>query len=126
MSSCTISAHQVVFFVLTNTTIYSSSEPDMPPHAGLEEPRAPLNVDVPIDNLDLTPASSENPEPDSKLVPDIIVWRNVILMAALHLSSLYGIYLIPQAKLGTLVFGKSTILMRGVCRIVHKSLAHYR
>ena len=34
------------------------------------------------------------------------VWRNIILMALLHLGALYGITLIPSCKVYTCLFGE--------------------
>lgn len=36
----------------------------------------------------------------------VVVWRNVILMSLLHMSALYGIFLIPSASVPTLIFCK--------------------
>lgn len=35
-----------------------------------------------------------------------IVWRNVILMALLHVGAVYSLFLIPKAHLFTLIWGK--------------------
>lgn len=35
-----------------------------------------------------------------------IVWRNVILMALLHVGAVYSLLLIPKAHLFTLIWGK--------------------
>lgn len=36
----------------------------------------------------------------------VYVWRNIILMALLHLSALYSLCLIPSAKFATVFWGK--------------------
>ncbi|XP_060573457.1 stearoyl-CoA desaturase-like isoform X2 [Ruditapes philippinarum] len=55
---------------------------------------------MPVDSL----MSSKQPEQEVKRPPLQIVWRNVVLMATLHISAIYGIYILPQAKLYTLVW----------------------
>ena len=40
------------------------------------------------------------------------VWRNIILMALLHLGALYGITLIPSCKVYTWLFGEQLPLSR--------------
>jgi stearoyl-CoA desaturase (delta-9 desaturase) len=62
-------------------------------------------VVAPEDTLNLAPDITE-PEPEEKRPPFKIVWRNVILMSALHLSAIYGLYLIPYAKVSTLIWSK--------------------
>jgi hypothetical protein len=58
---------------------------------------------MPVDSL----MSSKQPEQEVKRPPLQIVWRNVVLMATLHISAIYGIYILPQAKLYTLVWSKN-------------------
>lgn len=38
--------------------------------------------------------------------PVVVVWRNVILMSLLHMSAVYGLFLIPSASVPTLIFCK--------------------
>ena len=67
----------------------------------------PLNIsENDKDILDLTPVISEEREPERKRPPIQIVWRNAILMGTLHIAGLYGVYLIPKAKISTLVWGE--------------------
>lgn len=54
------------------------------------------------DIFDTTYREKTGPKPPAK-----IVWRNVILMSLLHLSALYGVFLIPLAKPITLIWGKT-------------------
>lgn len=77
----------------------------MPPRAGEEQPLAPL--DAPEDTLGLVPTIPEQPEQTEEELPPLkFVWRNVILMSLLHIGALYGIWLIPQAKISTLIWSK--------------------
>ncbi|XP_013412660.1 acyl-CoA desaturase isoform X2 [Lingula anatina] len=57
---------------------------------------------VPVGELyEDTAAVEEEPKVQ---VPIRIVWRNVFLFSLLHISAVYGIFLIPQAKLLTIAF----------------------
>lgn len=77
----------------------------MSPRAGLDEKMSSLEAEtVPVDSLGLAPIVAEQPEQEVKRPPLQIVWRNVVLMVALHISAIYGLYLLPQAKLKTLVW----------------------
>jgi hypothetical protein len=79
----------------------------MSPRAGLDEKMSSLETEtVPVDSLGLAPIVAEQPEQEVKRPPLQIVWRNVVLMVALHTSAIYGLYLLPQAKLKTLVWSK--------------------
>lgn len=53
------------------------------------------------DIFDETYREKEGPKPAKRYV-----WRNIILMAFLHLTALYAIWFIPSAKLLTLAWGK--------------------
>ncbi|XP_002739828.1 stearoyl-CoA desaturase 5-like [Saccoglossus kowalevskii] len=59
-------------------------------------------------------------------VPVKIVWRNVVLMGALHLAALYSLFLIPSCRWQTLLFG--IVLMRlgglGITAGAHRLWAH--
>lgn len=57
---------------------------------------------APVDSLGLAPDISEQKKPEGKRPPLQIVWRNVILMSALHIGAIYGLFLFPQAKLATI------------------------
>lgn len=48
---------------------------------------------------------------ESKPVPMRIRWRNVALFIMLHIGGLVGLYMIPSARLYTLVFSKSHCFM---------------
>jgi len=77
----------------------------MAPRAGEDQPMN--GIDVTVDSLGLVPVvSQQQQEEKPEYVPTQIVWKNVILMAVLHLGALYGVWLIPQAKISTLIFGK--------------------
>lgn len=77
----------------------------MPPRSGEEQHLAP--IDAPEDTLGLVPVIPEQSEQQEEEFPKLkIVWRNVILMSLLHIGALYGIWLIPQAKIATLVWSK--------------------
>ena len=41
-----------------------------------------------------------------KRPPMKIVWRNVIVYSTFHIGSLYGLWLIPKAKMATLLWCK--------------------
>lgn len=47
-------------------------------------------------------------EKDGPKPPRQIVWRNVVLMAVLHLGALYGLTIAPSASVLTLLWGKAT------------------
>ncbi|XP_045213869.2 stearoyl-CoA desaturase 5-like [Mercenaria mercenaria] len=76
----------------------------MSPRAGFDEKGASFEGDTPVDSLGLAPTISEDPEPETNRPPVQIVWRNVILMTALHIAAVYGLYIVPQAKLATVVW----------------------
>ncbi|XP_053393006.1 stearoyl-CoA desaturase 5-like isoform X2 [Mercenaria mercenaria] len=78
----------------------------MSPRAGLDEKGDSFEGDTqaPVDSLGLAPTVSEDPEPETNRPPLQIVWRNVILMTTLHIAAIYGLYIVPQAKLATLVW----------------------
>lgn len=55
-----------------------------------------------VDDLfDETYREKEGPKP-----PLRYVWRNIILMSLLHLGAVFGLMLIPSAKIQTLAWGK--------------------
>lgn len=54
-----------------------------------------------------SPFGSREEENKQKVeLKQIIVWRNVILMALLHIGAVYSLLLIPKAHLYTLIWGK--------------------
>ena len=59
------------------------------------------------DDLKLSPevVSHKDVKYDKPRPPLEIVWKNVVLIGGLHVAALYGIYLIPQAKISTLIWG---------------------
>ena len=67
---------------------------------------AKLESEAPNDSFGLASTPSEQPDPEVTPPPLQIVWRNVILMGTLHISAIYGIYLLPRAKLYTLIWSK--------------------
>ena len=94
----------------------------MSPRAGLDEKSTLLEAEkAPVDSLDLATNITEQPEPEVKRPPLQIVWRNVILMTALHIGAIYGIYLLPQAKIKTLVWSKYLInfIVMSVLNIIY-------
>lgn len=54
------------------------------------------------DIFDETYQEKEGPKP-----PLRYVWRNIILMSLLHLGAIFGLMLIPYAKIQTLAWGKN-------------------
>ncbi|XP_075614522.1 stearoyl-CoA desaturase-like [Balearica regulorum gibbericeps] len=52
------------------------------------------------DIFDETYREKEGPKP-----PMRYVWRNIILMSLLHLGAIFGLMLIPSAKIQTLAWG---------------------
>lgn len=84
-------------------------------------PRDRSHLHADHDELDLVPNGQEQMSQESieeaKLKEEIanfkleIVWRNVILMAVLHVGALYGLYLCLAGRVmwQTIAFGKSTI-----------------
>lgn len=95
---------------IINGDSLSTFSETMAPKVGYEDPLSPVGPDEILDTLDLTPVVTEQPEPETHRPPVQIVWRNVILMAVFHIAGMYGLYLIPYAKLATVVWGK------GLCR----------
>ncbi|XP_060573447.1 stearoyl-CoA desaturase-like isoform X2 [Ruditapes philippinarum] len=89
---------------------------------------APLKISVDTtDTLDLTPDSiSEEREPETKRPPFQIVWRNAVIMVSLHLAGIYGVYLIPKAKISTLVWAYILYLCGGlgITAGAHRLWAH--
>ena len=90
----------------TTTTITA------PPSGSLQNGRekvktVPLHLEEDIrpemkeDIYDPTYQDEEGPPPKLEYV-----WRNIILMALLHVGALYGITLVPSCKLYTCLFGK--------------------
>ncbi len=53
------------------------------------------------DVFDDTYKEKEGPKP-----PRMLVWRNIILMTLLHISALYGLILLPSAKVLTLAWSE--------------------
>ena len=80
---------------------------DMAPRIGSSEPPVPVEAGMngPPDELGLSPVITEETY-EQKRPPMQIVWRNVILMALLHLAALYALTLIPSAKILTLIWSK--------------------
>ena len=77
----------------------------MPPRSGEEQALAP--IDAPEDHLGLVPTIPEQTTPLEEEFPPLkYVWRNIILMVLLHIGGLYGLWLVPQAKISTLVWSK--------------------
>jgi len=58
------------------------------------------------DIFDETYQEKEGPKP-----PMRYVWRNIILMSLLHLGAIFGLMLIPSAKIQTLAWGKHVLLL---------------
>ena len=53
----------------------------------------------------------DDPTPRSKRATQKVVWRNVLLMSALHLASLYALFLIPKSHPPTWLWGKAIKLL---------------
>ncbi|KAG7238830.1 hypothetical protein INR49_030374, partial [Caranx melampygus] len=51
---------------------------------------------------------------DDTQPPVVVVWRNVILMSLLHMSAVYGLFLIPAASVSTLIFSVFLYIMTGI------------
>jgi hypothetical protein len=62
---------------------------------------ADVRPELKDDLYDPTYQDDEGPPPKLEYV-----WRNIILMALLHLGALYGITLVPSCKLYTCLFGE--------------------
>jgi len=78
----------------------------MSPRLGHNMPEEPV-VDkaAPVDSLNLVPeVDVTQPEEATARPPQQIVWRNVILMSAMHLGALYGLTLLPSASWATIIF----------------------
>lgn len=70
--------------------------------------------DMTDDIFDESYREKEGPKPAKRYV-----WRNIILMSVLHVGGLYGISLIPSAKLMTLGWGKwrNSLILLCVCEL---------
>ncbi|KFV79441.1 Acyl-CoA desaturase, partial [Struthio camelus australis] len=74
------------------------------------------------DIFDETYREKEGPKP-----PLQYVWRNIILMSLLHLGGIFGLVLIPYAKIQTLAWGIPILfcmvesLIPGLCAASHRS-----
>ncbi|KAL4240636.1 suppressor of clathrin deficiency [Mactra antiquata] len=78
----------------------------MSPRSDNEVKATKLNTEDELrDDLNVMPdIINDVPEPEVKRQPLQIVWRNVILMSILHIIAIYGLYLLPQAQILTLVW----------------------
>lgn len=63
-------------------------------------------ADVSCNGQAESPFGSREEESKQKVERRQIVWRNVILMALLHIGAVYSLLLIPKAHLYTLIWGK--------------------
>jgi len=63
---------------------------------------------------------------ESKPVPMVIRWRNVALFAMLHIGGLIGIYVIPSARLYTLIFTFALYILNnlGITAGAHRLWTH--
>ncbi|WAQ96114.1 SCD5-like protein [Mya arenaria] len=79
----------------------------MSPRAG-EDGHAQVVPDGPVapeDSLGLTPEVVDQRAVEESERPALtIVWKNVVLMSALHIGALYGLWLLPQASWKTMIF----------------------
>ncbi|XP_010866808.2 acyl-CoA desaturase [Esox lucius] len=73
------------------------------------------------DLFDETYKEKDGPKP-----PMIIVWKNVILMTLLHIGAVYGIFLLPSARMLTLAWSVICFLISalGVTAGVHRLWSH--
>ena len=98
----------------------------MAPRLGASEPPVPVEagMNAPLDELNLTPVITEETH-SQKRPPMKIVWRNVILMAMLHLSSVYALTLIFKAKVLTLLWSKYAIFIKvALIVFLNRSMIH--
>lgn len=58
-------------------------------------------------DLQTTPTHSHTQSRDA---PMVVVWRNVVLMSALHIAAVYALILIPSASAYTLLWSESIYL----------------
>ena len=81
---------------------------EMPPRNPDIDPVALVNGEDGFPSVEpvVTPESL-----DTKRPPMRIVWRNVILMAYLHILALYGVYCMFYCKAATLLWSKYVIYM---------------
>lgn len=93
---------------------------------------APRNVDVlpsPVED-ELAEGLSDQPgglDADlDKPAPTVIVWRNVVAFALLHLGGLYGLYLLPWAMPATWAWTLATYMMSawGITAGAHRLWSH--
>ena len=83
----------------------------MAPRSSNQEPVPTLPEDDVTDTLGLVPAAPEFVHAPEKRRLEI-VWRNVILMSALHVGTVAACFMIPQAKWYTLIWSKYTFFYK--------------
>lgn len=70
------------------------------------EEKSPL-----CDGREESPLARAAPAVERARCSQEIVWRNVILMTLLHIGAAYSLCLIPKARLLTLIWGESPLLL---------------
>ncbi|XP_051002917.1 stearoyl-CoA desaturase 4-like [Acomys russatus] len=105
--------HQVSSSSGTTTTI----DPHSCPQQGGEDIRPEMKEDI----HDPSYQDEEGPPPKLEYV-----WRNIILMALLHVGALYGITLIPSSKAYTCLLGSiyNVVAALGVTAGAHRLWSH--
>lgn len=88
-----------LFYFHSSTSLHST----MPPRD--DDPFAGLSRHDNVSSQEETTVQSQFPDVQ-KRPPMTIVWKNVIWVVYLHLAALYGLYLLPSAKLQTFAFSK--------------------
>ncbi|KAM9326938.1 stearoyl-CoA desaturase [Gastrophryne carolinensis] len=80
-----------------------------------------MNREMTDDIFDHTYREKIGPKPPAK-----VVWRNVILMTLLHIGALYGLLLVPAAKIATIVWGVVCFMLSalGVTAGAHRLWSH--
>ncbi|XP_067828763.1 acyl-CoA desaturase-like [Heptranchias perlo] len=108
----------------TSTIVTARSQKPAPASSAAEPAAPPEFVDdrPPVDDIfDTTYAEKEGAKPPMRLV-----WRNIVLMAALHLSAVYAVILVPFAKPLTWLWAAFCFLLSalGVTAGAHRLWSH--
>ncbi|XP_041866744.1 stearoyl-CoA desaturase b [Melanotaenia boesemani] len=90
-------------------------------HAGKQ-----LNGDAMVENSTVDDVFDDTYKAKAQKPPRILVWRNIILMSALHFGALYGLVLIPSASNSTLAWTAVCYLLSalGVTAGAHRLWSH--
>ncbi|XP_068927399.1 stearoyl-CoA desaturase [Petaurus breviceps papuanus] len=89
--------------------------------APVEQDEEGVNYEKLDDMFDPTYREKEGPKPKF-----VYVWRNIILMALLHLGALYGIFLVPSSHIYTLLWALAYYMMSalGITAGAHRLWSH--